>query len=183
MQTLTLEQAGKFLKSAEGERLYAMFVVAIWDGLRMGELMGLKWTDIDFDEGTMAIQRGMVEIKGKAASRAQDCQRAAEDSPDRCEPSGPVGTPQAERGGRQRRNPWVFCDRNGSLLRKSDVRRRAFARILSGANEQAVRDAEKKGAEPERLPTIRFHDLTAYDCHDHASTRRTPRGCSRAAWA
>ncbi|MFL6053319.1 MAG: site-specific integrase [Actinoallomurus sp.] len=43
---LTVDQARDVLKAAEGERLYALYVLALCLGLRRGELFGLRWEDV-----------------------------------------------------------------------------------------------------------------------------------------
>lgn len=43
---LTVDQARSVLKAARGERLYALYVLALCLGLRRGELLGLRWEDI-----------------------------------------------------------------------------------------------------------------------------------------
>jgi integrase len=49
------EQTGVFLEQAAGERLYALFVLAAFCGLRRDELLGLRWADADLDEGTVTV--------------------------------------------------------------------------------------------------------------------------------
>jgi integrase len=39
--------------------LDALYVLAIHTGLRQGELLGLKWTDIDFTSGKLSVQRSL----------------------------------------------------------------------------------------------------------------------------
>jgi integrase len=39
--------------------LKALYVVAIYTGLRRGELLGLKWTDVDLDAGTLMVRRSL----------------------------------------------------------------------------------------------------------------------------
>ncbi|WP_131740283.1 tyrosine-type recombinase/integrase [Actinomadura roseirufa] len=43
---LTVDQARDVLKAARGERLYALYVLALCLGLRRGELLGLRWQDV-----------------------------------------------------------------------------------------------------------------------------------------
>ncbi|GLZ15072.1 site-specific integrase [Actinomadura sp. NBRC 104425] len=43
---LTVDQARDVLKAARGERLYALYVLALCLGLRRGELLGLRWEDV-----------------------------------------------------------------------------------------------------------------------------------------
>ncbi len=74
----------------------ALYVVAIHTGLRRSELLGLKWTDIDFDAGTLSLQRSLdtngsfnppkrnksrrtVKLTGQAVE-ALKSQRARQDS-------------------------------------------------------------------------------------------------------
>lgn len=37
----------------------ALYLVAVHTGLRQGELLGLKWTDVDLDAGTISVQRSL----------------------------------------------------------------------------------------------------------------------------
>ncbi len=60
--TLTAEQAAKFLRSIQGDRLEALYVVAIATGMRQGELLGLKWSDIDLESGTLTVRRKVVQV-------------------------------------------------------------------------------------------------------------------------
>ncbi len=57
IKPLSSEQVQTFLKSIEGNRLEAMFVLGITTGLRQGELLGLKWEDIDFEVGVIRVRR------------------------------------------------------------------------------------------------------------------------------
>lgn len=54
---LTLEEQRKFLEAAEGTCNYAQYVVLLETGLRTGELVGLKWSDIDFENRMIRIER------------------------------------------------------------------------------------------------------------------------------
>ena len=64
MKTFTPEQAHAFLDAAEGDRLGALYVVAIHTGLRQGELFGLRWEDVDLEAGTLSIHRTLSGAKG-----------------------------------------------------------------------------------------------------------------------
>jgi integrase len=50
---LNEEQIQQFLKVASGHRLEALFVCALATGMRRGELMALKWQDINFSVGKL----------------------------------------------------------------------------------------------------------------------------------
>lgn len=56
-----LEELAPALRS---ERLYPAFILLIYTGLRRGELLGLKWSDIDFDTGTLTVVRSLAKTKG-----------------------------------------------------------------------------------------------------------------------
>jgi integrase len=45
--------------AASGDRLEALYVVAVHTRLRRGELLGLKWADVDLDTGTLSVQRSL----------------------------------------------------------------------------------------------------------------------------
>ncbi len=57
------EQAKTFLEAASGDRYEALYVLAIHYGLRQGELLGLKWSDVDLDAGTLQVRRTMSEAR------------------------------------------------------------------------------------------------------------------------
>jgi len=61
------EEAGAFLTSMREHRLYSLFAVGVAVGLRRGELLGLRWSDVDFDEGTIRVQN-TVQRLGKDPS-------------------------------------------------------------------------------------------------------------------
>lgn len=49
--------AWQFLEYAEGERTYIAFYLAIMTGMRQGEILGLKWSDIDLERKIITIHR------------------------------------------------------------------------------------------------------------------------------
>ena len=53
------EQTRRFLKVARGDRLEALYVLAVTAGLRQGELLGLKWSDLNLKEGTLTVKRSL----------------------------------------------------------------------------------------------------------------------------
>ena len=54
---LTEEQARKLLTTLRGHTLEAFFTLALATGLRRGELLGLKWQDIDVNAGMLEVRR------------------------------------------------------------------------------------------------------------------------------
>lgn len=71
----TVHEQAEILRFAEGDRLYPMVVVAQATGLRQSEVLGLRWADLDLDEGWLHLRRqlgraGMLrEFKTPAARR------------------------------------------------------------------------------------------------------------------
>ncbi|WP_250291456.1 site-specific integrase [Frankia sp. CiP1_Cm_nod1] len=61
---LTVDQARALLDAAAGDRLYALVVLALFLGLRRGELLGLQWSDVDTDRGTLTIRRTLQRTGG-----------------------------------------------------------------------------------------------------------------------
>lgn len=62
---LTLEEAQRFLAAVGGHRLQAVYSVALSLGLRRGEALGLEWSAVDLDAGTVAVTQTVKRIKGK----------------------------------------------------------------------------------------------------------------------
>jgi integrase len=61
MHPLTPEQARRFLEAARGERLEALYVVAVHAGLRPGELLALGWEEVDVDRGVLHVRRALSD--------------------------------------------------------------------------------------------------------------------------
>jgi integrase len=58
-EPLTAEEAGRLLAAAKGDRLEALYVLALTTGLRRGELLGLRWQDVDLDERVLYVRRSL----------------------------------------------------------------------------------------------------------------------------
>ena len=56
---LTLDEQTKFLKAAKNTNKYYQYVLILQTGLRTGEMIGLKWEDVDFQNRTITIKRTM----------------------------------------------------------------------------------------------------------------------------
>ncbi len=65
IQPLTVDQARSLLRSVEGDSLEAMYVVALTTGLRLGELLGLRWQDVDLDRGELRISHQLQRLVGQ----------------------------------------------------------------------------------------------------------------------
>jgi len=64
MATLSSEQSRLLLEAANGERFEALVVLAVMTGMRIGELLGLRWSDVDVDVSTLRVERTLHVIGG-----------------------------------------------------------------------------------------------------------------------
>jgi integrase len=63
--TWSSEELGEFLESVRDDRLYPVFVVLATTGMRRGEVLGLRWRDVDFDAGDLAIANTRTPVKSE----------------------------------------------------------------------------------------------------------------------
>jgi integrase len=61
IQPLDREQTRRLLEAAEGDRLHALYVVAVTAGLRPSEMLALRWSDVDLKAGTLGINRALSD--------------------------------------------------------------------------------------------------------------------------
>lgn len=64
-QGLPVDQARKLLTTAEGHRFHPLYVVAATLGLRRGELLGLRWQDINMDTATIHVRQTVQRVGGQ----------------------------------------------------------------------------------------------------------------------
>ena len=64
VQPITPEQAKAFLLAIEGDRMEALFTVALALGLRRGEALGLRWSDVDFQTKTLRVNQALQRLNG-----------------------------------------------------------------------------------------------------------------------
>lgn len=57
---LTPADVDRLLKATEGDRLHALYVMAVHTGMRRGELFALRWQDVDFDEGIAWVRQTLL---------------------------------------------------------------------------------------------------------------------------
>ena len=65
IKILGKDEIGTLLKSAKGDWLYLPVLVAVTTGLRRGELLGLCWSDLNLNAGTLTDNQVIERIKGK----------------------------------------------------------------------------------------------------------------------
>ena len=137
-QVLTPEQVAKFLKAADADRLYALYVLALDAGMRPGELFALTWADVDFERRQVSVTKSIEEIAGKLRVKEVKTKRGR-----RRIDIGQV-TLDALQTHRRRMlaeghaaGP-VFCNTVGTYLRLGDVRLSSFKPIVERAGLPAT---------------------------------------------
>lgn len=64
IRVLTPTEAKTFLSAAAKDRLAALYTVALAAGLRQGELLGLRWEDVDLDAGRLTVRHALQRVNG-----------------------------------------------------------------------------------------------------------------------
>jgi integrase len=136
--TLSPKQARHFLEIVEGNRLHALYVVALTTGMREGELLGLRWADVDLDAGAFHVTRRLK----RRTSRRQVLLVAIAIQ------ALKLHRERQEQERRRAGSTWagedlVFPNTVGRPVNPSNFLRREFYPLLEAAG----------------LPRMRFHDL------------------------
>src|SRR5215204_557122 len=71
IQPLSCDQTRALLKAAEGNRLEALYLVAVHTGMRPGEILALKWEDVDLDSGTLQLNPALSDGEFTAPKTAR----------------------------------------------------------------------------------------------------------------
>lgn len=70
MTILGPDQVRQLLASVAGTVWHDVFYLGFYTGLRRGELLGLRWQDIDFDQKKLYVKRSIHRVNGKLEVRA-----------------------------------------------------------------------------------------------------------------
>ncbi len=150
MRTLDSSQVSRFLLAAKGSPYYALYHMAITTGMRLGELLGLKWSDLDWSTGTIRVNRQKQDVPGKGTSLVEPKTRSGR----RAIFLGAgtlkvlesqqayLAASRSEKGERWTENDLIFPNSVGNLGDYSNIRA-DFNKVLKDAG----------------VPRIRFHDL------------------------
>ncbi len=154
MQTLTPDQARRFLEVAKDDRYHALYAVLLGCGLRLGEALGLGWPDVDLERRTLTVQRQLSEVGGHKQAGLPT--RLLLQPPKTARSRRTVDLPDfvvealrqhhermAAEGHLVTDHLLVFVDQDGGFVRKSNLRRRSWAPLLRQAG----------------IPYLRLHDL------------------------
>ena len=64
MATLAPEDVPKFLEAAQRTPYYVLFYTALYTGMRLGELLGLRWCDVDLDMASLSVVQSLYKRCG-----------------------------------------------------------------------------------------------------------------------
>ena len=137
MHTIPAEQLQAFLTEAKATGVYEMYYIELATGLRRGELLGLKWEDIDLATGIIRVHRQIARINGEiveAPLKTKNSYRVVSISPQAVE----ILREQK----RKTKDEYIFPSPNGGPISPDSV------------NNMLKRVLERAG-----IPKVRFHDL------------------------
>jgi integrase len=150
LHVLTLEQASQLIEAARKERFKVLLTLAVTTGMRQGELLGLKWQDIDWEKRQIQVRRSIARMKGQSIIEIEP--KTAGSRRKIALPSFVLDLLQEHRvrqqeirqkaGDAWRNLDLVFCAWHGGYIYPSFLGH-VFRKILAEAG----------------LPHVRFHDL------------------------
>ena len=65
MKILTQEEIQRFLIQTNAEGMYELFLLELTTGMRRGELLALRWDDLDFATGKLRIDKQVYPVGGR----------------------------------------------------------------------------------------------------------------------
>jgi integrase len=150
MVALSADETRRLLEAAGGDRLKALYVLAVHTGMRQGELLALRWQDVDLENAVVSVRRTLTRNGGKVEFGEPKTNKSRRSI---------CLTPQAvdalrshlQRqlrdmeilGDRYQDQGLIFTSDTGAPINPSNLRQRSFAPLLKRAG----------------LPHMRFHDL------------------------
>jgi integrase len=148
---LDVEQTRVLLEGVKGDRFECLYVLSLTCGLRMGESLGLRWSDIDLEAGTLRVHRQLQRVReggGLVFSEPKNASRRTIDLPQRAlEALRSHRKRQIEQqlsaGTKWQDNDLVFASYKGTPMDAQNIVNRYFKPLLRRAG----------------LPDIRWHDL------------------------
>ena len=139
MQTLSADQLAAFLLEAKHSGVFEMYYIELATGLRRGELLGLKWQDIDLDSGVIHVRRQVGRIDGKVQEAPLKTKNAYRNISIGVDAVSILWEKKKQDGGR---SEYVFPSPTGGPMSPDSVLK-MLHRVLERAG----------------LPELRFHDL------------------------
>ncbi|HTE21085.1 MAG TPA: site-specific integrase [Armatimonadota bacterium] len=73
---LTVEQTARLLEAAHGTRLHLPIMIAVATGMRRGEVLGLRWQDVDLRNGSLSVRQSLQRTKTGLLFKAPKTQKS-----------------------------------------------------------------------------------------------------------
>lgn len=149
MKTWSALELRHFLNRAKDDRLYGCYLLAATTGMRRGELLGLRWGDVNLDQERLHVRQTYVVVNYRPAFSKPKTNRSARSI---ALDSATVAALRAHRARQSaERLAWGTAYEDSGLV---------FTRE-NGApiHPQALSDAFARLGRRAELPPIRFHDL------------------------
>jgi integrase len=175
MRVLDDEQVRLFLAEARRFSPYhRLYLTALLTGMRQGELLGLRWRNVDLTVGVASVQQTFYRL-GKQLlfnePKTTKARRTIALPSALVEELRTLRDEQEENrrllGDDYRDFGLVFCQPNGKPLHGHNISQGDFRRVLAlkGLHAELLTKGVPEGSLPKGLPSIRFHDLR----HSHAT--------------
>lgn len=148
VKPLSPEQARALIAATDGTTYGGTFAVALYCGLRQGEVLGLRWQDIDFEAGTLTVAQSLKNIPGKQVFGPPKSRNSRRTIP------LPVAAAEALRRQRDRQ---AFDRKAATEWQDTDL---VFTKPDgSPMSAWVVRTSLQRALKQAGLPAQRFHDL------------------------
>ncbi len=155
MACLDADGTARLLEAAEGTRLYLPLLLAGTGGLRLGEILGLRWEDVDLDTGALHVRQALEFTRAGIAFKQPKTHRSKRPV---TLPALVVAALVRQRGlqAQQRLLLGPAYQTRDLVIAREDG---------SPMNPQAISKDFARLAERAGVPQVRFHDLR----HTHAA--------------
>jgi len=147
-RVLALEELFLLLDAAKGYRHYLALRLLAVTGMRLGELLGLKWADVDLDKGVITIRRSIDTRKRRFKPEGDETKTPAAERTIKLDPETVALLADLRK---QRAKQKVSPLRLGDTL--------VFGDGVRPLGEDAIRRTLRRALKQAGLPRIRVHDL------------------------
>jgi integrase len=141
MRPLSAPEARRLLEAARGDRLEALYVLAVHTGLRQGELLALAWDAVDLEAGVVSVRKTLTRNGGKVAlgdPKTKRSLRTVRLTADAVEALKHHAARQGDEiraaGDLYDDQGLVFAGEGGNLINPSNLRQRSFSPLLARAS-------------------------------------------------
>ncbi len=147
---LSTDETRRLLDAAAEDRLEALYVLAVHTGMRQGEMLALRWQDVDMENAVLSVRRTLTRRGGKVAfgePKTKKSRRSIRLTPQAVEALRAHLERQLRDmeilGDHYQDQGLIFTTDTGAPINPSNLRQRSFTPLLKRAG----------------LPHMRFHDL------------------------